>query len=449
MDVYNPSGSLLLKATDSSGRYAMFLDEVKIFVASGRGGDGIVHFRREKYVPRGGPDGGNGGRGGNVVLTLAQELNTLSRFRRKRHFKANAGGRGGPNNRQGKSADDLVLPVPPGTVVMNDDTGEVVGELLALGDEVVVCRGGRGGKGNARYATPRNQAPRMAEKGEPGEELWLRLELRLLADVGIVGLPNAGKSTLLAAVTSARPKIAEYPFTTLEPNLGVAELDDEITLVLADIPGLIEGAHTGVGLGTGFLRHITRTRALIHLIDGSAEDPIADYSQINSELALFDEELGSKPQIVAINKMDLLDVELGWAELSARFEELGVIPRAISALARTGLQQLLFEAHRMARTAMPAKSAGIAHHSGDQLPVYKPGPDSSEFKIARAVDGSWQVSGVGIERAAAMTYWEYEEAVRRFQRLLVRIGVNEGLREAGIQAGDTVHIGDHEMEWEE
>jgi GTP-binding protein len=283
----------------------------------------------------------------------------------------------------------------------------------------------------------------MAEKGEPGEEFWLRLELRLLADVGIVGLPNAGKSTLLASVTGARPKIAEYPFTTLEPNLGVAELDDEITLVLADIPGLIEGAHTGAGLGTGFLRHISRTRALIHLIDGSSEDPIADYSQINSELALFDQALGDKPQVVAINKMDLPEVERSWEELASRFENIGVKPQAISAMARTGLQQVLFDAHRHAQTI------GVASPAEDQLPVYRPEPDGTEFKIGRDPDGSWRVTGEGIERAAAMTYWEYEEAVRRFQRLLVKIGVNEGLQEAGIQAGDTVRIGEYEMEWNE
>ena len=421
----------------------MFLDEVKIFVASGSGGDGIVHFRREKYVPRGGPDGGNGGKGGDVVLVLAPKLSTLSRFRHRRHFKATAGGRGGRSNRQGKSADNLMVPVPPGTIIMDDESGAVVGELLKAGDKIVVCRGGRGGKGNARYATSRNRAPRMAEKGEPGEEFWLRLELRLLADVGIVGLPNAGKSTLLASVTGARPKIAEYPFTTLEPNLGVAELDDEITLVLADIPGLIEGAHTGAGLGAGFLRHISRTRALIHLIDGSSEDPIADYSQINSELALFDEALGDKPQVVAINKMDLPEVERSWDELASRFESIGVTPQAISAMARTGLKQVLFDAHRLAQTV------DVASPAEDQLPVYRPEPDGTEFKIGRDPDGSWRVTGEGIERAAAMTYWEYEEAVRRFQRLLVKIGVNEGLQEAGIRAGDTVRIGEYEMEWKE
>lgn len=421
----------------------MFIDEARIFVASGSGGDGIVHFRREKYVPRGGPDGGNGGRGGDVVLVLAEQLNTLSRFRRKPQFKADAGARGGPSNRQGKSADNVYVEVPPGTIVMKEETGEIVGELLSSGDQIVVCRGGRGGKGNARYASSRNQAPRMAEKGAPGEEYWLRLELRLLADVGIVGVPNAGKSTLLAAVTRAKPKIADYPFTTLEPNLGVAELGDEINLVLADIPGLIEGAHAGAGLGAGFLRHISRTRALIHLVDGSAEDPIADFSQINSELALFDEQLVNIPQVVAISKMDQPEVERDWAALSERFEAIDIIPFPISALARTGLRPVLLEAYRLAQAQVPVDR-------GDELlPVYRPEPDGSAYEIGRTIDGSWRVSGAGVERAAAMTYWEYEEAVRRFQRLLVRIGVNKDLREAGIKAGDTVHIGEHEMEWEE
>ena len=421
----------------------MFLDEARIFVASGSGGDGIVHFRREKYVPRGGPDGGNGGRGGDVVLVLAEQLNTLARFRRKPRFKAGAGGRGGRSNRQGKSAEDLQVEVPPGTIVMKDETGEILGELLNAGDQMLVCRGGRGGKGNARYATSRNRAPRMAEKGEPGEEFWLRLELRLLADVGIVGVPNAGKSTLLAAVTRAQPKIAEYPFTTLEPNLGVADIGDEIDLVLADIPGLIEGAHTGAGLGAGFLRHISRTRSLIHLVDGTAQDPIADFSEINSELALFDEKLVEIPQVVAVSKMDLPEVKRDWAALSDRFEAIGITPLPISALARTGLRPLLLEAYRLAQTR------STVDRKEEQLPVYRPEPDGSSFEIGRTKDGSWRVSGAGIERAAAMTYWEYEEAVRRFQRLLVRIGVNKELLEAGIKAGDTVHIGEHEMEWEE
>ncbi|MGD8634525.1 MAG: GTPase ObgE, partial [Anaerolineales bacterium] len=298
----------------------MFIDEARIFVASGKGGDGAVHFRKEKYVPRGGPDGGNGGQGGDVVLYVDPRKSTLSAFRRQRHFRAGDGKPGGGSDKTGRSADDVKIPVPPGTIVRLED-GSILGDLLEPDQELIICKGGRGGRGNARYATARNQAPRMAEKGEPGEEKWIELELRLVADVGIIGVPNAGKSTLLSAVTNAKPKIAAYPFTTLAPNLGVVELDIDATMVLADIPGLIEGAHEGVGLGFDFLRHIQRTRVLIHLVDGSAPDPIADFSQINTELSLFDERLATKPQVVAINKIDLPEVRERIPELKQAFTE--------------------------------------------------------------------------------------------------------------------------------
>src|SRR5574340_364972 len=263
----------------------MFIDEAAIFVRSGKGGDGFVHFHREKYVNRGGPDGGDGGRGGDVILKVVPTLNTLVNFRYQRKFVADDGKKGGVNNMTGRSADDLVIPVPPGTVVYDELTGELLGDLTEPDQSLTVCKGGRGGRGNPHFATSRNQAPTIGEKGEPAEERSLRLELKLIADVGLVGVPNAGKSSFLAAVTNARPKIADYPFTTIDPTLGVAVLDMDTTLVLADIPGLIEGAHQGVGLGDAFLRHIQRTRVLIHLLDGMSEDPLADYSQINSELA--------------------------------------------------------------------------------------------------------------------------------------------------------------------
>lgn len=419
----------------------MFLDEVTISVASGKGGDGIVHFRREKYVPRGGPDGGDGGRGGDFVLVCSASQSTLSHFRHKRRFVAEHGRAGGPSNRSGGAGRDELIAVPAGTIVHDDQEHRRLGELIGPGDRLVICRGGRGGRGNARYASSRNQAPRMAEKGEPGEQRRLRLELRLIADVGIVGVPNAGKSTLLAAVTNARPKIAEYPFTTLEPQLGVADLDDEVSLVLADIPGLVEGAHQGAGLGTSFLKHISRTRALIHLIDGSAPDPLADYSQVNAELALFEQHLGLKPQVVAVNKTDLPDVSAKWPELEAEFHRRGVRPRPISALARQGLRELLLEAHQLAQQ--------VVVEPEEQLPRYSPEPDGTQVKISRAADGSWKIEGRAIERAAEMTYWEYEEAVRRFQRILTRLGVTASLREAGVRHGDTVRIGDHELEWQE
>ena len=419
----------------------MFFDEARIFVASGRGGAGAVHFRREKYVPRGGPDGGDGGKGGDVIFAVEPTLNTLSAFRRKRKYVAEVGGGGGGNNKTGRNGADIIIHVPPGTVVRNDDTGEILGDLVHPGQRLRVCEGGRGGRGNARYATSRNQAPRMAEKGAPGEELWISLELRLIADVGIVGVPNAGKSTFLAAVTDARPKIAAYPFTTLQPNLGVADLGDEIVLVLADIPGLIEGAHEGAGLGFSFLRHIQRTRALIHLIDGASMDPLSDFSQVNSELALFDAALKDKPQVVALNKLDLPEVQARWPELEEAFRRLGHRVLPISALARQGLREVLFAAYQALQEVAPQP------YQEDEIPVYRPEESPTDFEIKRDPDGSWRVVGKAVERAAEMTYWEYDEAVRRFQGLLAHLGVEAALREAGARSGDTVHIGEYELEW--
>jgi GTP-binding protein len=419
----------------------MFFDEARIFVASGRGGNGVVHFRREKYVPHGGPDGGDGGKGGDVILEVSPTLNTLSAFRRKRRFRAADGGHGGGNNKSGRNGADEVIYIPPGTVVRDEHSGELLGDLVQPGQRLVVCKGGRAGRGNARFATSRNQAPRVAEKGEPCQERWLLLELRLIADIGIVGVPNAGKSTLLAAVTNARPKIADYPFTTLQPNLGVAELDDEVSLVLADIPGLIEGAHVGEGLGFAFLRHIQRTRVLIHLIDGSSLDPLADFSQVNAELALFDKRLTEKPVLVAVNKMDLPDVKTRWPDLEAQFNQRGYTPLPISALAREGLRELLYKAYEALKKT---ESAEVMH---EELPVYRPEPDPTEFEVSREADGGWRVSGVAIERAARMTYWEYDEAVRRFQHLLERVGVEDALRQAGAKSGDSVRIAEYELEW--
>jgi GTPase len=420
----------------------MFLDEARLQVASGRGGDGAVHFRREKYVPRGGPDGGDGGRGGDVILEVAPTLNTLSAFRRQSRFRGEDGGRGGSSNKTGHDGASVRILVPPGTLVRDQATGDLLIDLTAPGQTLTVCRGGRGGKGNARFATSSNQAPRMAERGEPGDDRSLLLELRLIADIGIVGAPNAGKSTLLAAVTRARPKIAEYPFTTLEPNLGVAELEDGRTLVLADIPGLIEGAHAGAGLGTAFLRHIQRTRVLIHLVDGAAADPLADYSQVNGEMALFDPALKRKPQVIAVNKMDLPEVAGRWEALQRSFLQAGVRPLAVSAIARRGLRELLFAADRALDQAPEAESPA-------EMPVYRPEAEPTDFEILRDPDGSWRVRGKALERAAEMTYWEHEEAVRRFQRTLARLGVEKALREAGAQEGDTVRIGEYELEWKD
>jgi GTP-binding protein len=420
----------------------MFVDEAAIFVRSGSGGDGMVHFHREKYVPHGGPDGGDGGKGGDVIIEVIPTLNTLVSFRYKTRYLANSGGRGGPNNMSGKSAPDLVISVPPGTMVYDQDTGELLGDLVQSHQRLIVCKGGRGGRGNQHFATSRNQAPRTAEKGEPGQEKHLRLELKLIADVGIIGVPNAGKSSLLAAVTRATPKIGEYPFTTLEPNLGVAELDMETTLVLADIPGLIEGAHLGIGLGTTFLRHIQRTRVLIHVLDGFSADPLADFTQINNELALFDPNLAKKPQIIAFNKIDQPEAQAKWISVQKEMQKRGFNIIEISTLTHFNLEKVLWKAVELLKVT-PVEEVEAA-----ALPVYRPPQDPRVFTIEHE-EGGWRVRGIAIERSAAMTYWEYDGSVRRFQKLMEHLGVEEHLRKAGIKEGDTVYIGDHELEWVE
>jgi GTPase len=418
----------------------MIFDEATITVRSGDGGDGVVHFRREKYIPRGGPDGGDGGRGGDVVLQVDPNLNTLQRFARQREFKAEAGRRGGGRRMRGKSAPALIIPIPPGTVVRDAVNDDLLGDLTEAGQTLVVARGGRGGRGNSHFANARNQAPRIAEKGAPGEERSLKLELRLIADVGIVGVPNAGKSTFLAAVTAAHPKIAPYPFTTLQPNLGVAQVDDETTLVLADIPGLIEGAHKGAGLGFEFLRHIQRTRVLIHLLDGAGQDPLADLSQTNSELALFEEDLSTRPQIVAINKMDLPEAQERWPALRDELHRRGYEPLAASALTRSGVREVLYRAAQKLAEAPPPSAV-------EELPLYRAPADEAAFTISRQADGAFRVSGARIERAARMTYWEHDQSVQRFQRILEVVGVRQALEQAGVKEGDAVLIGEFELEW--
>jgi GTPase len=418
----------------------VFIDEAVIYIRSGKGGDGMVHFHREKYVPRGGPDGGDGGRGGDVILLATHSMNTLAVFRHVSRFSAKEGGNGGPSNRSGKKADALYIKVPVGTMVYDRDSGKLLGDLVESGQELLVGKGGRYGRGNQHYATASNQAPTMAEKGEPSEEKHLRLELRLIADVGIIGVPNAGKSSLLAAVTNANPKIGDYPFTTLDPVLGVTELDDDTTLVLADIPGLIEGAHAGAGLGTSFLRHIQRTRVLIHLLDGLSTDPLADFSQVNSELAYFDPGLAHKPQIVAFNKIDQPEVMERWPEIEKELKARGLEPLAISTASRTNLQPLLWKAFELLKT-VPQPGPETT-----DLPVYRPEEDEKAFSIQRTNEG-WKVTGAAIERAAAMTYWEHEGSVRRFQRMMVKLGVDEALRKTGVVNGDTVFVGEYELEW--
>ena len=418
----------------------MLIDEVKIYIRSGNGGNGVVAFRREKFVPRGGPSGGDGGRGGDVIFRVNPKLNNLSPFQRKAHFKAAHGGNGGTSRRTGADADDMIIDVPPGTIIRDAETRGVLADLVDPEALFTLIKGGRGGRGNIHYATPSNQTPRFAERGVPGDERWVILELKLIADVGIVGVPNAGKSTLLSVISNARPKIADYPFTTLSPNLGVVGYDDQ-TLVFADIPGLIEGAHQGVGLGHAFLRHVQRTRLLVHVINGDAEDPVADFNQINAELALYEDRLAEKKQIVVLNKMDLPHVQERWPQVEAGLKARGVSVMAVSAATRLNVQSLIQQVFQ-AYAELPPEVAELV-----EVPRYEMEEAEPIFTLTRGDDGSYIVKGKRIERAAAMTYWDYEEAVLRFQKILETLGITAALKEAGVEPGDTVFIGEYELEW--
>lgn len=416
-----------------------FFDEATIHIRAGDGGNGAVSFRREKFVPLGGPNGGNGGGGGDVYVIASRHLNTLIQFQRQQHFRAESGGKGDRKDMHGKSGVDLVIDVPPGTVVRDAQTGELLADLVQAGHKVLVARGGRGGRGNAFFASSTNQAPRIAEKGEPGQERSLKLELKLIADVGIIGVPNAGKSTLLSAVSAARPKIADYPFTTLSPNLGVATVDGD-SLVLADIPGLIDGAHAGAGLGISFLRHIERTRVSIHLLDGAAEDPLRDFTAINKELELFSPTLAARPQVVALNKMDLPQATELWPTVQKAMRELHLPVYAISAATGQGTVELL-RAVRQVLLATPEEPS-IA-----PAPVFRPKEDEEAFEISRE-GNAFRVRGKRIERVAVMTDWANDETIARFQRIIKAMGIFDALQKAGVQPGDTVVIGDHELEWQ-
>jgi GTP-binding protein len=416
----------------------VFFDEARIYVKGGDGGNGCVSFRREKYVPFGGPNGGKGGKGGDVYLAVDPHLNTLIHFKKRSHFKAQQGGHGRGKNQTGKQGKDLTIAVPPGTVAHDADTSQLLADLTQPGQRALVAQGGRGGRGNAAFATSTNQAPRLAENGEPGQERWLRLELKLIADVGIIGVPNAGKSTLLSVVSAARPKIAEYPFTTLQPNLGVVMVDNR-DFVLADIPGLIEGAHAGTGLGHQFLRHVERTRLLIHLLDGASADPLGDFEKINDELALFDPQLARKPQVVVLNKMDLPQAQELWPQIRRQMKKLELEAMSISAVTGRGVPALL------QRVADLLDSLPKEEPVTEEAKVFR--LEQEPFSIAREEDG-WQVRGPEVERVVAMTNWEYDEAVMRFQRILEAMGISAALEEAGIQVGDTVRIGDTELEWQ-
>ncbi len=417
----------------------MFYDTAKIYIRSGDGGDGMIGFRREKHVPLGGPDGGDGGQGGDIIFVGSRHLNSLARFHRNIHYKAGNAKHGNTKKRHGANGETLRLEVPVGVIIRDAETGELLADIVEPGQEATILKGGRGGRGNIHFTSSVNQAPRIAERGEPGREMWVALELKLIADVGIVGKPNAGKSTLLSVVSSAKPKIASYPFTTLQPHLGVAQIDEYETMVLADIPGLIEGAADGVGLGHDFLRHIERARVLIHLLDGAAPEPLEDWAAVNQELAMYDVALEERPQLVVLNKMDLPDA-IAWEPiLEEEITKAGYPFASISAVAGEGVQAMLRQVKRMLdETPEPAPAT-------DEVLVIAP-PEDESFRIEKVADG-WRVHGRKIERIAAMTYFEFDATLLRFQNILEKIGVTQALEEAGVQPEDTVYIGEAALEW--
>jgi len=418
------------------------IDQAEIYVKAGDGGRGAISFRREKYVPRGGPDGGDGGRGGSVVLTADRSVSTLAFFRRKRRFLATNGGNGAGAKKHGANGEDIIVRVPLGTVAQRKkDSGlEPVADLSRDGQSVVVVRGGRGGRGNARFATSVHQAPRMAERGEAGEEATLMLDLKLLADIGLVGFPNAGKSTLLRAISAAHPKVAAYPFTTLEPVLGVAEVGRR-SFVVADIPGLIEGAHRGAGLGHDFLRHIERTRVLVHLVDGTSPEPERTVAQLNSELELFNEALALKPQVLAVNKIDIEDVRARIGKLREALARAGAPVHFISAATGEGVPELM-----RATAALLAAEEAHAPSPEPEYKVFRPQP-RARLSVAPA-DGGFVVTGRGIERMVAMADLGNPEARAWLWRQLRRLGVTKALERAGAKPSDRIRIGSTELEWE-
>ncbi|MGJ7912283.1 GTPase ObgE [Neobacillus sp. LXY-1] len=427
----------------------MFVDQVKIYVKGGDGGNGMVAFRREKYVPKGGPAGGDGGKGADVVFEVNEGLRTLMDFRYQRHFKATRGEHGMSKNQHGRNSKDMIVKVPPGTVVMDAETKEVLADLVEHGQRAVIAKGGRGGRGNTRFATPANPAPELAENGEPGQERDVILELKLLADVGLVGFPSVGKSTLLSVVSSAKPKIAEYHFTTIVPNLGMVETDDGRSFVMADLPGLIEGAHAGVGLGHQFLRHIERTRVIVHVIDMAAtegRDPYEDYLTINRELKEYNLRLTERPQIIVANKMDMPEAEENLQKFKEQLQEdYPIFP--ISAVTRKGLRELLFAVADKIEDTPEFPLEHEEEETGVHRVVYKHEAEEIGFAITREPDGSFVVSGDKIEKLFKMTNFTRDESVRRFARQLRGMGVDDALRQRGAKNGDIVKLLDFEFEF--
>lgn len=415
------------------------IDRIELVAKGGNGGNGIVSFRREKFVPRGGPDGGDGGDGGSVILLADRSVRTLKELGRRHTYRAERGVHGQGSDKHGRRGESLFIRVPVGTQVSAVSHGgslEMIGDLVEAGQQLLVAKGGLGGWGNARFKSSTNQAPRIAQRGQEGEEARLRLDLKLLADVGIVGLPNAGKSTLLSVISAARPKIADYPFTTLEPALGVVENGWD-RFVVADIPGLIEGAHTGSGLGLEFLRHIERTKVVVHLVDGSSADPLKDYETVNAELRKYGQGLADREQILVVNKVDIPEVDERRGELAETFRGTGE-PMFISAAARLGVDDLI---ERMAQALAAEPSEGVPEH----VPVLRPAAPSHVVKVQRE-DGAFRVEGDRVVAFAEMMPLEEEEARAELWRRFQRWGVSSALRRAGARTGDRVRLGSREIE---
>lgn len=421
----------------------MFIDRARIFVQSGKGGDGMSSFRHEKFVPKGGPNGGDGGQGGNVVLVADRNVNTLVDFRFRRLFKAKPGGKGEGSNKYGRNAEDLLITVPLGTIVKDEETGQVMADLSRDGQLAIVAKGGRGGRGNWHFRTSANRTPTFAERGEPGEERWLRLELKVLADVGLLGYPSVGKSSILRKVSAAQPEVAAYHFTTLNPILGVVNLPDHRSFVMADIPGLIDGASEGVGLGHDFLRHIERTKILIHVVDVSGiegRDPIEDYEKINAELAKYSEKLARKRQVVAANKIDLLGDSDNLERLMDYMTAHGVEVYPICAMTGEGMDKLLERVWTMLEEYVEEPD-----ETTEEV-VYK-AQNKPDFEVKRDDDGAFVITGARIENLVAMTNFDDDQSLRRFQRIWRYMELDKLLQEHGIQDGNTVRIYSMEFEY--
>lgn len=421
----------------------MFIDRARIFVQSGKGGDGMSSFRHEKFVPKGGPNGGDGGQGGNVVLVADRNVNTLVDFRFRRLFKAKPGGKGEGSNKYGRNAEDLLITVPLGTIVKDEETGQVMADLSRDGQRAIVAKGGRGGRGNWHFRTSANRTPTFAERGEPGEERWLRLELKVLADVGLLGYPSVGKSSILRKVSAAQPEVAAYHFTTLNPILGVVNLPDHRSFVMADIPGLIDGASEGVGLGHDFLRHIERTKILIHVVDVSGiegRDPIEDYEKINAELAKYSEKLARKRQVVAANKIDLLGDSDNLERLMDYMTAHGVEVYPICAMTGEGMDKPLERVWTMLEEYVEEPD-----ETTEEV-VYK-AQNKPDFEVKRDDDGAFVITGARIENLVAMTNFDDDQSLRRFQRIWRYMELDKLLQEHGIQDGNTVRIYSMEFEY--